>query len=529
MLISSFWQIIFEGIRGHNDKGDIAIDDFSLSDDCFTPSCSMDQFTCSDGGCVSLQQRCDWNNDCNDGSDETKCNSTRPGVCSFSTKSACGYTQDAKDQFDWSYKTGSTASTGTGPKQDHTSGNGGYMYIETSSPRKNNDKARLLSPVFKATTATDCYVRFFYHMNGSHINKLQIYRQANSKVAATLLLWSREGSQANEWMRGIVRIPPYSSPFRVVFQGVAGASFTGDIAIDDVSFSDSCYQFSTCSSSNEFSCDNGFCVAKASRCDGTNDCGDNSDEVSCGTCQKTQFKCTTSGKCVSRNATCDGLNQCGDYSDELGCRHCPKNTFQCWRDGKCVAKSLLCNRARDCVDGSDELGCGSNCKAGSQFTCSNGLCVATSKRCDSSNDCSDGSDEIGCSPCSASMFKCKLRSCVAASKVCDGGQDCPKGSDEVGCGDCASTDFRCTNRHCIAASLVCDGKDQCGDNSDESTCTCGDPGAPSNGKLLGSNFGPGAKVTYTCNVGYVLTGSSTRSCLSTSLIWSGAAPSCTGT
>ncbi|KAG0704991.1 Low-density lipoprotein receptor 1 [Chionoecetes opilio] len=35
--------------------------------------CQEDQFTCVDGTCVSLEQRCDLTRDCKDGSDETSC------------------------------------------------------------------------------------------------------------------------------------------------------------------------------------------------------------------------------------------------------------------------------------------------------------------------------------------------------------------------------------------------------------------------------------------------------------------------
>lgn len=33
---------------------------------------------------------------------------------------------------------------------------------------------------------------------------------------------------------------------------------------------------------NQFRCDNGICLWWHDRCDGTNDCGDNSDEENCG-------------------------------------------------------------------------------------------------------------------------------------------------------------------------------------------------------------------------------------------------------
>lgn len=52
----------------------------------------------------------------------------------------------AGDQFDWTKQNKPTGTGSTGPDGDHTSGSGYYMFIETSSPRRNNDKAQLQSP-----------------------------------------------------------------------------------------------------------------------------------------------------------------------------------------------------------------------------------------------------------------------------------------------------------------------------------------------------------------------------------------------
>ena len=51
------------------------------------------------------------------------------------------------DDFDWTRLSGGTASSGTGPDSDHT-GQGSYIYVETSSPRQPGDKAKLTSPFF---------------------------------------------------------------------------------------------------------------------------------------------------------------------------------------------------------------------------------------------------------------------------------------------------------------------------------------------------------------------------------------------
>ncbi|CAB4045387.1 MAM and LDL-receptor class A domain-containing 2-like, partial [Paramuricea clavata] len=47
---------------------------------------------------------------------------------------------------------------------------GWYLYIEASSPRRPNDKARLISP---STAETKSCLLFFYHMYGHDVGKLQ--------------------------------------------------------------------------------------------------------------------------------------------------------------------------------------------------------------------------------------------------------------------------------------------------------------------------------------------------------------------
>lgn len=71
---------------------------------------------------------------------------------------------------------GSTISAGTGPEADHTTGSsqGYFIYIETSSPAKPNDTARLISPDLTATDDETCF-RFYYHMYGSDVYRLNIY------------------------------------------------------------------------------------------------------------------------------------------------------------------------------------------------------------------------------------------------------------------------------------------------------------------------------------------------------------------
>lgn len=144
---------------------------------------------------------CNFANDCGDGSDE------KPEICSVSYKERCNFEQDlcdwyqdTDDNFDWTRAQGPTSSYSTGPGIDHTLGTskGFYLFIETSSPRKTNDTARLLSPIFKPTTG--CTMRFHYHMFGDHVDRLRVLlRQSDNPLSQMKELWTKSGIKTWTW------------------------------------------------------------------------------------------------------------------------------------------------------------------------------------------------------------------------------------------------------------------------------------------------------------------------------------------
>ncbi|XP_035378717.1 low-density lipoprotein receptor-related protein 2a isoform X1 [Electrophorus electricus] len=241
----------------------------------------------------------------------------------------------------------------------------------------------------------------------------------------------------------------------------------------------------TCSSS-AFTCSNQHCVPRSWHCDGYRDCFDGSDERECptqvpGTCQADQFSCANH-RCVPRTWLCDTDNDCGDGSDELNCDAigtCHPGQFQC-PDHRCIDPAYVCDGDRDCVDGADEQGCVYNC-TGYEFKCANGhQCVNAFYRCDGVFDCNDHSDESDCPTRPPGMchheseFQCQSDgSCVPAAWECDGHPDCEDGSDEHRVcppRTCPTSLFRCDNGNCVFRSWLCDGDNDCRDGSDERDC-----------------------------------------------------------
>ena len=96
-------------------------------------------------------------------------------------------------------------------------------------------KTSLVSPLELNATTAAC-LSFFYHMYGSHMGTLRVYRRYNGTVNA--LSWEKSGEQGNMWKAAKIHLLPptghYGTKGRVVFEAERGIGFQGDMAVDDI-------------------------------------------------------------------------------------------------------------------------------------------------------------------------------------------------------------------------------------------------------------------------------------------------------
>lgn len=71
-------------------------------------------------------------------------------------------------------------------------------------------------------------------MYGPHVNTLNVATQSTAGGSAQSIIFSKTGTLDNKWYLAKVNVKA-KSPYRLVFTGVRGTSYQGDIALDDIS------------------------------------------------------------------------------------------------------------------------------------------------------------------------------------------------------------------------------------------------------------------------------------------------------
>lgn len=147
-----------------------------------------------------------------------------------------GWSKGQDDDCNWTIWQGATPAKGkTGAEEDHTTGNGKYAFIESSSPNFPFKVATIITPNINLKNAYKSELSFFYHMYSSqdYMGDLCIDILSDG-------LWYEDvikiaGDQGNEWKEQKFSIDQYNGKIiQIRFRGITGESYTSDICIDDI-------------------------------------------------------------------------------------------------------------------------------------------------------------------------------------------------------------------------------------------------------------------------------------------------------
>jgi chitodextrinase len=148
------------------------------------------------------------------------------------------WTQSTNDDVNWTVDANGTPSSNTGPSSAFQGSY--YVYVEASSPNYPNQRAILNSPCFDLSSLSDATFSFKYHMYGAaDMGTLDLEISTDSGNSWSSI-WNQSGNQGNAWQTASVDLSSYvGSAVQLRFNRFVGGTWQADVAVDDISLSES--------------------------------------------------------------------------------------------------------------------------------------------------------------------------------------------------------------------------------------------------------------------------------------------------
>jgi len=141
---------------------------------------------------------------------------------------------------EWAIEDGTTTSSSTGPDVDHTTGTstGKYMYLETSSGSTGHQA--YLTTAVDLTGYNTPELRYWYHRYGATMGDMFVQVLGNGEwITLDTLTGQTHSSESDPWTESMLDLSAFGNQgITLRFIGERGSSYTGDMAIDDVSIFD---------------------------------------------------------------------------------------------------------------------------------------------------------------------------------------------------------------------------------------------------------------------------------------------------
>ncbi|XP_037401964.1 apical endosomal glycoprotein [Pygocentrus nattereri] len=242
--------------------------------------------------------RCDFVCDCTDCSDEQDCGYRgRDFVCDFEDAGMCGWTDRSSDGgYVWERRQRGHPVPDSGPSSDYTIGTStGWFMAVTAVMTGLPSTAILMSPLISQSAPT-CRLRLRYFIWDSGYTGLgnsSLWGSVWQPDEQNALVWRPENISVRAWREDTIFLGRIPAPFYIQLHSQRQEGRRGDIAIDQLEFLDCALPVPSGSGGCEegyLKCKRGGCVKERVVCDGTDDCGDGTDEQNCGQYMSCDFE-----------------------------------------------------------------------------------------------------------------------------------------------------------------------------------------------------------------------------------------------
>ncbi len=143
------------------------------------------------------------------------------------------WTANPANGYAWLVSNSTTPSTDTGPSAAHSGTK--FFYTEASNGTT-GAVAELTSPLIDVSSLTTPALSFYYHMYGADMTDMNIYVfDGTTWNLEGTLSGQQQTSNAAPWEEMTIVLSGYTGIIQIKFQGTKGASWNGDMAIDDIS------------------------------------------------------------------------------------------------------------------------------------------------------------------------------------------------------------------------------------------------------------------------------------------------------